>query len=140
MSLEAAKNRLTKVVRVVFEDRIVKACNEDSIYRLADVYVETRGIGLESMFEEVDFDAVTRGEKKVNQGELEELFRSERRKFEAEFIKKHLIDLDGGIFAEWIAGEAALEAVQNPDLEENRKLMEALGADTSIKGIKIIEY
>lgn len=140
MKKVADQEILRRTVLPVFEDRIAKACNPDSIIRMADIYAETQGIQLYQMFEEVNFTEATRKEEdlELKQEELTDLYYAERRKFDAEFIKKHMTDLDGGIFAQWLASDAAIEAVRDPDLKENRKLMEALGADISIKGIKPI--
>lgn len=133
LAKEAEQKRgLKMVVEAVYKERIIKAFHgEESIKKLADAYVKTNGIDLERLFCEVAlFD------DEDEEVAFEELYRREKRKFEAEFLKKHVKHLEGKHVADWLATEAALEVVYDPDLTENRKLMEGIGADPSIEGIK----
>jgi hypothetical protein len=136
MKAASKTDALRKAVQLVFEDRIAKACSLQTIIKFADAYANNNGIGIEQLFEEVDFYEIDN--ENLTQEELAGSYYTAKREFEAKFIKEHMTNLHGRIFGRWLAHDAAFEAVQDPDVNENRKLMDALGADININGIKPI--
>jgi hypothetical protein len=138
----AEQDRLIRAVESVFADRITTALDSDTggVGKLAEAMKEPRGVSVD-MFLEEEFAWNSGFDDKEEDGERErllELYHVEKRRFEAEFMKKHMQKVPSRVFANIIASDAAMEAVRDPDLEENRKLMKALNASISIQGIKPI--
>jgi hypothetical protein len=123
--------KLLPLIRAVYEDRIAKAFNKDSVARMAEVYPDLSNVRLESYFEEVDFEGS--GEE-----ELLDFYYKERRKFEADFMKKHMTNVRAASIARWLGGDAAAEREHEsvPD-SHHLLMMKALGADTDVQGIRI---
>lgn len=107
----------------------------EKIGRLADLHEKHKGLSVEEILDTDWANALEiKGQDKIDemdaeQSRIDELYRVEKRKFEAQFIRTHLLNVGAPVFAEVYSHAVAAEQSGGRKSRDNSELVVELGVD-----------